>query len=69
MSQLRRFSVVLILVATRRNRCPRQDTREVELQAQEILARVDEVLRYPEGLLKGQLSHIFPDGPLVFAPY
>lgn len=39
-----------------------QQKREIELTAQEILARVDRVLGYPAGLLKGKLMHIMPDG-------
>lgn len=39
-----------------------QQKREIELTAQEILARVDRVLGYPRGLLKGKLMHILPDG-------
>jgi hypothetical protein len=39
-----------------------QEKRVVELTAQEILSRVDEVLRYPKGQLNGSLTHIFPDG-------
>ncbi len=39
-----------------------QDAREIELKAQEILARVDLVMQYPDGILKGNISHIFPDG-------
>ncbi len=39
-----------------------QEKREIELTAQEILARVDNILDYPEGLLKGKLIHITPDG-------
>jgi hypothetical protein len=42
-----------------------QDTRRVELTAQEILARVDEVMNYPVGELKGDIMHIFPDGKSV----
>ncbi|MGL4370190.1 MAG: outer membrane lipoprotein-sorting protein [Spirochaetota bacterium] len=39
-----------------------QEKRTVELSAQEILARADEVLRYPLGLLTGSITHIYPDG-------
>jgi outer membrane lipoprotein-sorting protein len=39
-----------------------QGQREIEITAQQILARVDEVLQYPKGLLKGALMHIYPDG-------
>ncbi len=39
-----------------------QAEREVELTAQEILARVDRILDYPDGILKGYMMHITPDG-------
>mgnify|MGYP001106435209 CR=1 FL=1 len=39
-----------------------QASREIELTAQEILARVDRILEYPQGLMKGKLMHITPDG-------
>ncbi len=39
-----------------------QEDREVELTAQEMLARVDAMLKYPAGILKGTLLHIQPDG-------
>ncbi len=39
-----------------------QAEREVELTAQEILARVDRIMEYPDGILKGYMMHITPDG-------
>jgi len=39
-----------------------QEKRKIELTAQEILARVDNILTYPEGLIKGRMVHITPDG-------
>ena len=39
-----------------------QETREIELQAQEILSRVDDIMRYPEGELKGKVMHLLPGG-------
>lgn len=39
-----------------------QEKRTVELSAQEILARMDEILRYPKGALSGSITHIYPDG-------
>lgn len=39
-----------------------QEEREVELTAQEMLARVDAMLKYPAGILKGTLLHIQPNG-------
>ncbi len=39
-----------------------QDTRQIELTAQEILAKTDMLLQYPSGLMNGSLTHITPDG-------
>lgn len=39
-----------------------QENREIEVTAQGILARVDKILGYPNGLIKGRMKHIFPDG-------
>ena len=39
-----------------------QEGREIELTAQEILARVDRFFEYPRGMMKGKLLHILPDG-------
>jgi Outer membrane lipoprotein-sorting protein len=42
-----------------------QERRAIELTAQEILARVDVVMKYPKGLLTGSLTHISPDGKSI----
>jgi hypothetical protein len=39
-----------------------QEKRAGELKAEEILARVDKVLEYPEGRLTGKMIHVTPDG-------
>jgi len=39
-----------------------QESREIELTAQGILARVDRVMEYPAGLIKGKIKHVSPDG-------
>jgi outer membrane lipoprotein-sorting protein len=39
-----------------------QEKREIELTAQEILARVDRVMDYQMGRFKGKMMHILPDG-------
>jgi len=39
-----------------------QEVRDVEITAQYILARVDKILDYPRGLIKGSMKHITPDG-------
>jgi hypothetical protein len=42
-----------------------QEDRKIELNAQGILARVDKIFEYPQGLLKGIIKHIKPDGTAV----
>ncbi|MFC1668788.1 outer membrane lipoprotein-sorting protein [Spirochaetota bacterium] len=39
-----------------------QESRKVEITAQGILARVDRVMEYPRGEIKGIIKHIMPDG-------
>lgn len=39
-----------------------QTEREIELTAQGMLARVDRILDYPDGILKGYMMHITRDG-------
>ncbi|HOP61903.1 MAG TPA: outer membrane lipoprotein-sorting protein [Spirochaetota bacterium] len=39
-----------------------QESGTVEITAQSILARVDRIMQYPEGELRGRMKHIFPDG-------
>lgn len=39
-----------------------QESRKIELTAQNILVRADEILKYPTGLLNGKLKHIYPNG-------
>ncbi|OHD66494.1 MAG: hypothetical protein A2176_03895 [Spirochaetes bacterium RBG_13_51_14] len=39
-----------------------QEERKIELNAQGILARVDKILEYPRGKIKGLMKHIRPDG-------
>ncbi|HPB80685.1 MAG TPA: outer membrane lipoprotein-sorting protein [Spirochaetota bacterium] len=39
-----------------------QEERKVELTAQEILARVDSVIDYPTGVVRGKMVHILPTG-------
>ncbi len=50
------------LLAPGRNYVHGQDTREIELTAQEMLARADRVLNYPDGIVRGRLMHITPAG-------
>ena len=42
-----------------------QEKRKIELTAQEILARVDNILAYPKGIIRGRMVHITPDGKSV----
>ncbi len=37
-------------------------TDEIEITAQAILARVDSIMRYPEGEVRGRIKQIAPDG-------
>ncbi|MFA5518622.1 MAG: outer membrane lipoprotein-sorting protein [Spirochaetota bacterium] len=37
-------------------------TDEIEITAQAILARVDNIMKYPEGEMRGRIKHISPDG-------
>jgi hypothetical protein len=53
------FSVLIILTSAA---LLSQEEREIELTAQAIVARVDRVMQFPEGLMKGSIKHIFPDG-------
>ncbi len=36
--------------------------RKIELTAQGILARVDRIMEYPGGIIRGKIKHIRPDG-------
>jgi len=54
--------MTLLLLLGSAGRLPAQEKREIELTAQEILARVDRVLDYPGGLIRGRMMHISPDG-------
>jgi len=55
-------AVLLVSALTGAPPAPAQERREIELTAQEIVARVDRVLAYPRGQIKGRLMHILPDG-------
>lgn len=55
-------AALLLSVLAAGSRAPAQERREIELTAQEIVARVDRILTYPRGELKGKLLHILPDG-------
>lgn len=60
----KRFKIIIILCTWLSvvSSLHAQAERRIELTAQEILARVDRVLDYPGGLIKGKLVHITPDG-------
>lgn len=66
MNKFQKVSVILLFIAIiaffSRDSIIAQAEREVELTAQEILARVDRVMDYPDGILKGYMMHITPDG-------
>lgn len=42
-----------------------QGAGQIEITAQSILARVDRIMQYPEGEIKGKIKHIYPDGNSV----
>lgn len=53
---------VLLVLAALSPRGTAQEDRKIELTAQGILARVDRILEYPTGQIKGLMKHITPDG-------
>jgi hypothetical protein len=56
--------IILAVFAFNTNSVSQED-RKIELNAQGILARVDKIFEYPQGLLKGIIKHIKPDGTAV----
>ena len=61
----RRIAALLLatfLLAPGDRQAASQEKREVELTAQEIVARVDRIMNYPVGLIKGRMLHVSPDG-------
>ncbi len=58
----RTAQLLLILLVLSTFPLEAQDEREIEVTAQSILARVDQVMEYPRGLIRGRMKHIHPDG-------
>ncbi|HOO72445.1 MAG TPA: outer membrane lipoprotein-sorting protein [Spirochaetota bacterium] len=56
------IAVIILFLLSGINSGFPQEEREIELTAQGILARVDRVMDYPVGLIKGRMKHIKPDG-------
>lgn len=56
------ISVILSAVVALIGVAESQENRKIELNAQGILARVDKILKYPRGQMKGLIKHIRPDG-------
>lgn len=56
----RRFLILLILFLPLS--AVVQEQREIEISAQTILARVDAVMQYPNGEMRGRIKHVRPDG-------
>lgn len=52
----------LVLVAILAKPSMPQEDRKIELNAQGILARVDKIMEYPKGQIRGNVQHIRPDG-------
>jgi hypothetical protein len=46
-----------------------QTERKIELNAQGVLARVDRILKYPPGIVRGAIKHIRPDGTSSFLSF
>lgn len=56
------FGIIILILFMSVNIVVAQDNRTIELDAQEILARADLYLNYPNGLLKGKLMQVYPNG-------
>lgn len=57
-----RFFPVAVFIALSLSPASSQDERKIELTAQEMIARADRVLDYPQGIIRGRLMHIMPTG-------
>lgn len=57
-----RFFPISVLIALSLVPASSQDERKIELTAQEMIARADRVLDYPQGIVRGRLMHILPTG-------
>ena len=62
MIKSRKYSVTIILILILYTSVSSQEQRKIEITAQGILARVDNIMKYPQGQLKGVIKHIRPDG-------
>ncbi|MCP4137049.1 MAG: outer membrane lipoprotein-sorting protein [bacterium] len=60
--KIHRITMALVLIAVLYTPSHTQETRKIELTAQGILAKVDRILEYPRGQIKGRIKHIKPDG-------
>jgi outer membrane lipoprotein-sorting protein len=56
------FSIALILLFFTSPVSVFTQTGEIEITAQAILARVDSIMQYPQGEMRGRMKHISPDG-------
>lgn len=56
------YAGLMILFSGSERFADAQEERKVELTAQEILARVDTVIDYPKGVVRGKMVHILPTG-------
>ncbi len=57
-----RYFPIAVFIALSLAPASSQDERKIELTAQEMIARADRVLDYPQGIIRGRLMHIMPTG-------
>ncbi len=61
-NHLKFFILILLLLCALYTSSFSQGTRRIEVNAQAILARVDKILEYPRGRIRGRMKHIKPNG-------
>lgn len=59
-SRLLQITVILLITGMYVSAFPQE--RRIELNAQAILARVDRIMDYPSGQIRGRIKHIKPNG-------
>lgn len=57
-----RYLIIPAVLAALYSEVYSQKKDTVEITAQSILARVDRIMKYPEGEIQGRMKHISPDG-------
>lgn len=56
------YTALMLMVVILYSSAFSQEQRKIEITAQGILARVDNIMKYPQGQIKGVIKHIRPDG-------